>query len=393
MEKSDVQNDKIDLLIAGYLTGSTDGEDLMKLEEWINASSENMNHFNNLKDAWIFSGIRNSESTKYTEESWNIFKNKLAGNRLVLGFGSEIRSREKVRFRKYLKLAASWLLIFGLGSSVTWWFTGRIKETKTSGQDRIIEVSTPLGARSMIKMADGSEIWLNAGTTITYGQDYGNLNRTINLTGEAYFKVAKDSTHPFIVNTQGIVIQALGTRFNVKSYPEEQTIATTLEEGKIDINVLSMADKNSRILLYPKDKLIYHKETNVTEKYSNSSEDNGKSEPGSRVKPKAIILQSNVRTELYSSWKDPRWIIYREPLSTLAPMLERRYNLRIIFNDEQLEKYKFTGIIENETVDQLFNALKLTAPLDYQINKDTIRLTLDISHRAEYKRIMKKDNN
>ena len=53
-------------------------------------------------------------------------------------------------------------------------------------------------------------------------------------------------------------------------------------------------------------------------------------------------------------------------------MLERRYNLKIIFDDEQLKKYKFTGIIENETVDQILNALKLTAPLDYKINKDTI---------------------
>ncbi len=154
-----------------------------------------------------------------------------------------------------------------------------------------------------------------------------------------------------------------------------------------------MADKNSRILLHPKDKLIYHKETNVTEKYSESAKDKGTSEPDSKVKLKAINLQSNVRTELYTSWKDPRWIIYREPLSTLAPMLERRYNLKIIFNDEQLEKYKFTGTIENETVDQLFNALKLTAPLDYQITKDTIRLTLDINHRDEFKKIMKKENN
>ena len=110
------------------------------------------------------------------------------------------------------------------------------------------------------------------------------------------------------------------------------------------------------------------------------------------VKPKDINLLSNVRTELYTSWKDPRWIIYREPLSTLAPMLERRFDLKIIFNDEQLKKYKFTGIIENETVDQILNALKLTAPLDYQINKDTIRLSLDLKSNKEFKRIMTNKN-
>jgi hypothetical protein len=73
-------------------------------------------------------------------------------------------------------------------------------------------------------------------------------------------------------------------------------------------------------------------------------------------------------------------------------MLERRFNLKIIFDDEQLKKYKFTGIIENETVDQILSALKLTAPLDYLINKDTIRLTLDINSKEAFKRIMTRNN-
>ena len=130
----------------------------------------------------------------------------------------------------------------------------------------------------MIKMPDSSQIWLNAGTTIIYSQDYGQQTRTLNLNGEAYFKVAKDSLHPFIVNTQGIIVQALGTRFNVKAYPEEKTISTTLEEGKIDVRILSMADKNERVLLKPKDKLIYHKETKETEKYIESAEEKVKPE-------------------------------------------------------------------------------------------------------------------
>ena len=244
----------------------------------------------------------------------------------------------------------------------------------------------------MIKMPDSTLIWLNAGTTITYNQDYGQQTRTLNLNGEAYFNVAKDSTHPFIVNTQGIVVRALGTRFNVKAYPEEKTISATLEEGKIDVSVISMADKNARILLKPKDKLIYHKETNETEKYVETPEDKITHEANRPIKPKDINLLSNVRTELYTSWKEPRWIIYREPLSTLAPMLERRYNLKIIFDDEQLKEFKFTGTIENETVDQVLNALKLTAPLNYQINKDNIRLTLNLNSKEEFKRIMTKDN-
>ncbi len=129
-----------------------------------------------------------------------------------------------------------------------------------------------------------------------------------------------------------------------------------------------------------------------TESYTESPEDVVKPESNRTAKLKNINLLSDVRTELYTSWKDSRWIIYREPLSTLAPMLERRYNLKIIFEDEQLKKFKFSGIIENETVDQMLKALKMTAPLDYQIKKDTIRLTLDISSNEAFKRSMTRKN-
>jgi transmembrane sensor len=390
MKKTELKNNDIELLIISYLTGSITEGELVQLNEWINASSENLSYFNNLKDSWLLSGDKNNNSLSQTEESWNSFRHKLDDSRLRLGIG--FRSREKVKFMKYLKLAASWLLIFGLGSLVTWWISDRPKETIAETNARTIEISTPLGARSLIKMPDSSQIWLNAGTTITYNQDWGQQTRTLNLKGEAYFSVAKDSVHPFVVNTQGLRVQALGTRFNIKAYPDEKTISATLEEGKIDVRFLSLADKNERVLLKPNDKLIYHKETKITEKYVESAEEKIKTEESRPAKLKDINILSDVRTELYTSWKDSRWIIYREPLNTLTPMLERRFNLKIIFDDEQLKKYKFTGTIENETVDQILNALRLTAPLNYQINRDTIRLTLDIKAREEFKRIMIKNN-
>lgn len=392
MKKVEIKSDAIKLLIINYLTGSITEGDLMQLNEWINISNENRSYFNELKDSWLLSGEKNRDFLVHPEESWNTFRHKLTHNRFRLGLGIGFRSRGKVNFTKYLKLAASWLLIFGLGSALTWLISGRPKVTTTTIADRTIEIYTPLGARSRIKLPDSSQIWLNAGTTITYSQDYGQQTRTLALNGEAYFKVAKDSLHPFIVNTQGIVVRALGTRFNVKAYPEEKTISATLEEGKIDVRILSMAGNNDRVLLKPKDKLIYHKETKESEKYIESAEDKVKPEGNRPAKLKGINILSNVRTELYTSWKDQRWIIEKEPLSTLAPMLERRFNLKIIFENEQLKKYKFTGTIENETVDQILNALRLTSPLDYQINKDTIRLTLNLNSKEEFRRIMTRNN-
>ncbi len=393
MDNSDLQHGEIDLMIVSCLTGNITDEELLKLGTWISADTENMRHFNELKNSWVLSGgMAQKGSAVHIEESWKTLRNKIATDRQENAPDLRGAGTNRNSFASYLKVAASWLLIFGLGSLAALWLTGRRTETSASGAARIVQVSTPLGARSIIKLPDSTVIWLNAGTTITYAQDYGRHNRSVSLTGEAYFKVAKDSTHPFIVNTQDIVIRALGTRFNVKAYPEEKTISATLEEGKIDVRVVGLNPKSESILLQVKDKLIYHKETKETEKYVESPEDKVSHEARSPVKPRTINLLSNVRTELYTSWKDPRWIIYREPLSTLAPMLERRFNLKIIFYDESLKNYKFTGIIENETVDQLLKALQLTAPIDYQINKDTVRLTSDIRHKDDFKRIMTHDN-
>jgi ferric-dicitrate binding protein FerR (iron transport regulator) len=395
MGKAEFVNEDINLLIISHLTGSISEGDLVLLNNWINENIENRSYFNKLKDSWVLSGRNNRDTITQNEENWNTFKDKLNQNRFRLGLGNDLRSRRKASITKYVKLAASWLLIFGLGSACAWCLTNKPKDIPviaTGTANGIIEISTPLGSRSIIRMPDSSQIWLNAGTTISYDQNYGLNSRTLILCGEAFFKVAKDTLHPFIVNTQSISIRALGTSFNVKAYPDEKTISATLEEGEIDVRILSLTGKDESILLKPNDKLIYHKELGKMKKYIESSEDQFKPKKIPSVKSKDLRILSNVRTELYTSWKDPRWIIDRVPLNTLAPMLERRFNLKIIFDDQQLKKYKFTGIIENETVDQILNALRLTAPINYEIRKDTIKLTMDRSSKEEYIRIMKKNN-
>jgi len=392
MKNSEPIKDDIKTLIVNYLTSSATEKDLDLLNNWINASPENRRYFNQIKDTWIRSGRRKINSLTQAEESWSRLKAKLSNNsqRSVSG---EINPG-RIRILKYLKLAASWLLIFGLGSAVTWLISGRSDDKTATSGNGTIEFHTPFGAKGVILMPDSTKIWLNAGTTITYNQDYGRNDRILNLNGEAYFDVKKDSLHSFIVNTQDIAIHALGTRFNVKSYPDEKTISTTLEEGKIDVRFLSIADRKESVLLKPKDKLIYHKETSEKVKYTESAEERIIL-PDTKNKVtdlKNIAVIPNVRTELYTSWKDPRWIIDREPLSTLVPMLERRFNLKIIFEDEQLKNFKFTGTIENETVDQLLSALKFTAPIYYTISKDTLRLSLDLNASEKFKEVMSRNN-
>jgi len=378
--------DKIKAHIVSYLTGSISEDNLRQLQQWIDASKENRKLFNMLKDAWTVSG-RIPVSASALDDSWQGFLGKMHSAGVL-----ETREGKSRSIAGLLRIAASWLVLFALGSGLTWIMMSRQKAIP----GKIIEVSAPLGSRSLIKMSDGTRIWINAGTCITYNEAYGQKTRTVNLNGEAYFDVARDKSHPFIVQTTGLLVRALGTKFNVKAYSDEKTISATLEEGKIDVRILRAGDEKGVVLLKPNEKIVYYREINASQTYKENSDEKvisaSRLENVQPVIRKDVNVLSHVDTRLYTSWKDARWIIQGEQLGTLAPMLERRYNLQIVFSNEELKKYKFSGTIENETVDQILDALRMTAPIDYAINKDVITFSLNPNDKEEYGRIITRKN-
>ncbi|UCH15105.1 MAG: DUF4974 domain-containing protein, partial [Bacteroidales bacterium] len=98
------------------------------------------------------------------------------------------------------------------------------------------------------------------------------------------------------------------------------------------------------------------------------------------------VINNVERTDLYTSWKDESWIFKGEKISELAILLERRFDVRIIFNSEELKDYRFTGTFQNETLEQVLQVLRLTAPLRYEIGKGTVILKLDSKLKLKYKK-------
>jgi ferric-dicitrate binding protein FerR (iron transport regulator) len=119
------------------------------------------------------------------------------------------------------------------------------------------EIRAPFGARTEIILPDGSAVWLNAGSKIKYMNVFNRDNREIQLNGEAYFKVTKNTDLPFDVKTGDLSIQALGTEFNVKSYDDEDIIETTLVEGKIAIH--QGRKQKASVYLEPHQQALYVK--------------------------------------------------------------------------------------------------------------------------------------
>ena len=184
---------------------------------------------------------------------------------------------------------------------------------------------------------------------------YGTALREVTLSGEAYFDVVKNPKKPFIIHTGKINIRVLGTVFNVKSYPEDRTIETSLIKGSIEVSFPSQPSK--KIILKPNQKLIVEK----TE--SNASKSTNRGMPG--MVPEVSIQHLN-RIGSDSSITETGWMenrLYFNDMSfhDLLQNMERKYGVSFKMADAALDTIHFTGSFQNETVSQALDALRLTA--------------------------------
>lgn len=362
-------------LIIRFCKGDISNSETQQLNQWINRNSENKRIFTEIRVSWMASAQLQKSNSDDTQGALNKLDRIIAqrqAKKFIIGF----------QMKRFIRIAAVFLILISLSSVTTYFVFKNRFNTSMVHQKGLISVIAPLGAKAITILPDGSKVWLNAGSQITYESEYGKKTRSLDLIGEAYFDVAKDAEHPFIVNTPELKIRALGTRFNVKAYPEEKAVFATLEEGRIDVQVVKSISRTKRVVLSPNESIVFQKETKTIER-SEADEvvkNVAQEISGNRIesiKATEIKIIKNVNTELFTSWKEERWIIENESLENLAPMLERRYNVKIVFKDADLKKFKFTGSIQNETIEQIVNALGLTAPVNYTINKDTVVLTLN----------------
>ena len=239
------------------------------------------------------------------------------------------------RFRLYqnlLKIAA--IFIIGLIASTVILYNQPEKQLYTS----VIEtVTTPYGARTNFKLPDGSEVWLNSGSTISYPKQYGDLRR-VELTGQAYFEVVKDGK-PFVVETGYGKVEVMGTSFDVKVYPEEESFETTLVEGSVKVKNRF----NQVATLKPGQQSVI----TLANEFS----------------------MSEVNTDLITSWREGKLIFEKEPFANVARELERWYNVKIELQGEKLKKLGYTGTIEMETFGEVLELINTTTPIKYKFDK------------------------
>ena len=277
-----------------------------------------------------------------------------------------------------------WLIFFGvLAAGLLGFFLFKnmlvFSERYNKKQSTLSQVSTKPGSRmTQIQLPDGSVVRLNSSSSLTYDKNFGKNVREVNLTGEAFFDVTKDSSHPFIIHTNVIDIKVLGTAFNVKSYPNDALTETSLIRGKVEVTVKNRAQE--KIYLEPNEKLVVANDNSMMNKTSASQPERRTNKPDLSVKQiysvQHITLNPVDSTIVETSWVDNRLIFQEnETFKEVALKMERWYGVQINFLSEKVAGYRPFASFENETITQALDELKLGFKFNYKIEGNIITIT------------------
>jgi transmembrane sensor len=233
--------------------------------------------------------------------------------------------------------------------------------------DRAVVATTieaPKGARTSITLPDSSQVWLNAESKISFDQHFGRDNRNIKLEGEAFFDVQKGEI-PFQVSTEAYDVKVLGTAFNIKSYADDDLASTTLIRGSLRVIRTLPTGETEEVLLFPNEKVVL------------------KGDATARMS-QTLVHEKNIDGAAEADWKDGWLTVRGESLEEFSKKIERLYNVKIIFHDEKMKSYRYSGRIQQFSLEQVLNALSLTSPVRFEIHEKEVKLSIDESAKAKY---------
>lgn len=324
----------IDSLIDQYLSGELDGESLANLKRWAEQSESNRSYIRNRLEIWFSSGASGGTASFDKNKAFELFKQRI-DNR-------EHRKMNRFSLKWFYRVAAV-VLVLLLPLAGYW---GGKEVLKRSFADMMVEA--PMGSKTKLYLPDGTLVWLNAGSKILYSQGFGVNNRNLELEGEGYFEVSKNANLPFKIKTNEINLQVLGTKFNFKTYSDDNEIIINLIEGKVALE--NRLRPMPFVYLEPHERVILDKTTGVMRK----------------SKTKAITSRAWTNGELFFD---------EEILVDIVKELERSYNVRISVADS-LKRRRFYGsfIRETQRVEDVLKMMSSTGRMKYKYENGKYKL-------------------
>jgi ferric-dicitrate binding protein FerR (iron transport regulator) len=198
----------------------------------------------------------------------------------------------------------------------------------------------PKGGEYKLTLMDGTRIWLNSNSKLKFPSEFGSGDRKVDLEGEGYFEVARDSAHPFVVDVNKAKIKVLGTSFNVNAYPDLNEIVTTLVEGKVEVRDTLFGNQDQ---LLPNEQFLFNRLTGKTKKHV-------------------------VDTKVFTAWKDGRFVFENESLEDIMMRLSRWYDVEVFFLNESIRELRFSGdLTRYDNIDQILELIEVTQKVKFTI--------------------------
>ena len=385
------RNKRICQLIAKQLWEGLSDHEKQELQEWIQASPDNSTLYDEL--------VRRERVRQYIEKRESIDVRKymavcerelgLGGKRrmihwlwgyaaaifvlCVVGIGIWMNEREEVDVTEIAQTTiepgkAKALLILGDGREIELSNrnvnkaleesgivivndSSRIEYSRnTGGGDKEVmnKIIVPTGGEYNLILSDGTWVYLNAESVITYPQKFVGEKREVTLEGEAYFQVTASKEHPFIVKTKDMDVLVTGTEFNVKAYPDELNVQTTLLRGKVA--VFAGIDKKEKIEIEPNQQAEWSREN--------------------------VKLQvREVDPDLFVAWKNGQFLFRQDRLEDIMKTLARWYDMEVFYLDESIKNMAFAGKLDrSEDITPILNVLRATDKLTVEVNGKRIVL-------------------
>ena len=295
----------------------------------------------------------NAKENESTEAELYRLKEKIASHHK-----NSITPTTKLRKLPLFRLAAACIVLIVFAGFLLYHVNTGANSSRQS------EFTTRKGSKSSIKLPDGTMVWMNADTRLTYDESFGKNTREVQLTGEAYFDVIKDKEKPFIVHTNTMDVKVLGTAFNVRAYAGEKDAATTLIRGSVE--VILNKKRGEKITLAPNEKLIVQ---------NNKQASNTGSLPATRV-PDVQLLTINTfpvdSGAAETQWIKNKLVFEQEKLENIIPVLERWYNVDIELKSSYKKNVDLNGTFDNDKLEDVLESLKIIAGFNYKVQNNKV---------------------
>ena len=326
-----IENDEIYDLIAKSLSGELSDEESLNLNNWKLIDNSNLQEYNDFKEIWKHSNRLAMPSQFDVSKSLGTTRKKAA-----------IDIKDIKWLPVFAQIAA--VLVLAVLFSALYNVFQVTKPNEKNATIAYQQVKASYGTQSRVELADGTVVSLNSGSTLRFPNSFNGMKtRNVELTGEGYFEVTKNSQQPFIVDIHKMQIKVLGTTFNIDAYANNSSFTIALVEGSIQLQEKTSNGISDLLEMKPNQVAFYNQAENK------------------------LTFETADDLNKYTAWTDGKIVLSNDPINIVIEKLENWYNVDIELADKKMEKYRFTGTFIDEPLEQILSILNLTSQMEYSV--------------------------